>query len=235
MNLTRPRTFTEESLWTGCDSWPELEIRREERRRIGRELHDSTSQLLVAIQLNLASLRQNSENNETRLLFSVLDSTLQELHSEVRAIASTRDAPAPHIEDLPGSLQTMAAKFGQRTNIDIKVDVQGRYVPGSPEVATCLYRIAQEALANVARHAAARGVRLCLRCRKTLLKLTIEDDGVGFASDANAAARHDEGNGLANIRQRVAELKGRLSLERLPQGSRLSVTLGRLPAPRASA
>jgi len=199
-------------------------IRRDERQRIGRELHDSTSQLLVALQLNLACLKASSEQAANRELFCALDQTLQELHSAVRAVSSS-DETLSLQEILPLALSAMATHFRILANIKVTLDIQGNYVPQAAEVEMSLYRIAQEALANVARHSHATEVRLQLDCTKSgTLKLTIEDNGVGFGSGGQADL-HETGTGIGNIRQRVHDMGGYLLLKRLRRGSRVAVTI----------
>jgi two-component system NarL family sensor kinase len=199
-------------------------VRREERGRIARELHDSVSQLLVSLQLDLACLKVSSDDACAHQLFSDLDNTLQTLHSEVRALSSSAAAPFLR-ERLPAALRAMATRFTLLTQIKVTQDVRGHYVSRPKDVEMSLYRIAQEALANVARHAHAKTVKLQLDYRKNgTLTLTIEDDGVGFGISKEAGPR-EAGVGMKNMRSRVREMGGRLSLKRLPGGSQLSVSI----------
>jgi len=202
-------------------------IRREERGRIGRDLHDSTSQLLVALQLNLECLKQSSKPANSRRLFLALEQILQELHSEVRGISSFDD-PSSLEEDLPAALRTMAAHFELLTQIKLRVDFPGHYVCPADGVEISLYRIAQEALANVARQAEATEVMLQLEfCKNGVLELSIEDNGVGFGNSREVELS-EAGTGMENIRRRVRDMGGRLALSQLRHGSRLAVTI---PAP----
>ena len=198
-------------------------VRSEERGRIGRELHNSTSQLLVALQLNLACLKARSKNADTQQLFCALDDTLQELHSAVRAV-SLSDATPSLRDGLPAALRGMATRFALVAKIEVTQDVLGTYMSQPKDVEMSLYRIAQEALANVARHAHARKVKLQLDCRKCgTLKLTIEDDGVGGI--CQKAGLPEVGTGLGNIRKRVRDMGGHLSLKQLPAGSRVALSI----------
>ena len=200
-------------------------VRNGERQRIRRELHDSTSQLLVALQLNLGCLKAASQTAETRQLFCALDQTLQELHSAVRAVSSCDEALSLQ-EPLPLALEAMTTHFAILTNITATLKVKGSCVSRTADVEMSLYRIAQEALANVARHAHATEVRLQLDYTKTgTLKLTIDDDGVGFRT-CTEVDLPENGTGMGNIRQRVHEMDGHLQLSRLRHGSRLAVTIG---------
>ena len=208
-------------------------VRRDERDRIGRELHDSTSQLLVALQLNLACLKQSPKPAEARRLFLALDQILHELHCEVRSISSLGESFSLR-EDLPAALRTMATHFELLTHIKLTLDMPSNYVKRSDGAEKSLYRIAQEALANVARHAEATEVTLRLDSRKSgILELSIEDNGVGFGHSGEVEPS-EAGTGMENIRRRVRDMGGRLALSRLRRGSRLAVTMSAVPPPTAS-
>src|SRR5688500_17346502 len=141
MNVASPLSSALQSSPTQAGD--EAHIRRDERRRIGRELHDSTSQLLVVLQLNLACLKESSEDADTHELFSVLDETLQKLHAEVRAVSSSSEMPSLQ-ESLPAALRAMTTRFALLTHIKVTLDVQGHYVSQADDVEMSLYRIAQE-------------------------------------------------------------------------------------------
>ena len=132
---------------------------------------------------------------------------------------------------LPAALEAMAATFGSITNLPIAVEIEGQYVTPGEQHEQSLFRIAQEALANVQQHANARFVTVRLTSIASLLKLTIADDGVGFASERRFPC--DCGRGLQNIRLRVREFNGRFRFHPLPHGSLLSVAID-LPAIPAS-
>jgi two-component system, NarL family, sensor kinase len=199
-------------------------VRCQERGRIARELHDSTSQLLIALQLNLACLKASSENADTHQLFCSLDDTLRELHFAVRAVSSS-DATPSLTDDLPAALRAMAMRFALFAKIEVTQDVRGNCVSWPKDAEMSLYRIAQEALANTARHAHAKKVKLQLDYRRNgTLKLTIEDDGVGFGFSQEAGLP-EVGTGIRNIRERVRDMGGHLSLKRLPAGSRVAVSI----------
>ena len=209
-------------------------VRRDERGRIGRELHDSTSQLLVALQLNLACLRQSSKPADSRRLFLTLDQILQELHCEVRSISSLGESSLLE-EDLPAALRTMATHFELLTKIKVTLGLPSGYVCRGDGAEMSLFRIAQEAFANVARHAEATEVMLRLNSHKNgALTLSIEDNGVGFGKSGEVELPQ-AGTGMENIRRRVRDMGGRLALTHLRRGSRLAVTIPAPPSPAGAA
>jgi len=198
----------------------ELEIRLDERHRIGRELHDSLSQLLVGLQLGLACLKGRIADAEFGPYFAEFNSIIAELHSGIRSVTSMRDVVPLESGQLPLALEAMANRFTHLTGIAIVVVVEGDYVPQPAQLESCIYRIAQEALANV-RHAEATTAGIRLWSSASSVRVTIEDDGVGF----NGKGAHG-GLGIRNIRYRVRELHGRLSIRRLRRGSRICAAFG---------
>jgi signal transduction histidine kinase len=208
----------------------ELRIRLDERDRIARELHDSTSQLLVALELQLMRLRQLPLARDSGAFDDVmaeLSATLSDLHMEVRGIVN---AEAFDCHSLTNSLPLMVEAFSLRTGIAADAHVGGLASGISREIASALYRIAQEALANVTRHSRALNVRLDLSTGSDRVILRVADDGVGFPSAA-AMAR---GRGIANMRARLDELGGRLSLRNLGRGALVEARIDLKPSGRAA-
>jgi signal transduction histidine kinase len=184
----------------------------EERNRLARELHDSVKQHLFSLAMAASGIR-------TRL--DVLPDLPGDLAEMVREVETTAQAAQREmtrlIEDLrPGSLQErgLAAAlndytllFGAREHILIYLEVQGNDALLPPSIAESFYRVAQEALHNVARHARATRVDVNLRCMPAQATLTIRDNGVGF--DTGQARR---GMGLANMQERLMDVGGRLDI-----------------------
>lgn len=200
----------------------ELQIRIDERCRMGRELHDSTSQLLVALQLRLMFFRDQSASAEWRTAVMDIDSTIAALHHEIRSVTAANDSLPVTPRSLPAKLKEMAHRFGRLTDLNVTIECSTPCVPQPTPVATALFRIAQEALANARRHGRARNVQVRLNSNGTSVRMTIDDDGIGLPSELT-----NRGLGLANARTRVRELGGRFSVRRLKAGTRLAVTINR--------
>ncbi|MFN2284943.1 MAG: ATP-binding protein [Anaerolineae bacterium] len=193
----------------------------EERNRLARELHDSVKQHLFSLTMTASAIRTHFEAFQ-RAPESISPATIADLGDMVREI----EAAAQHaqrettrlIEDLrPGSLQEqgLAAAlndytllFGAQEHLLIYLEVagDGKHLP--PMVSEALYRVVQEALHNVARHAKATRVDVHLRCTSDRVALTIEDNGIGFDT-----TQHGPGLGLANMQERMLNIGGRLTLE----------------------
>ena len=205
----------------------------EERGRIARELHDSIGQALTAIGLNLSIARRDLQRRPEAVgqhleeAKRLIGETLDDLH---RLVFDLRP-PALDNLGLIAALEAYARDFSARSGV--KVDLQADELEPrlAFEAETTLYRICQEALTNIAKHARARNVTVHLGQSESRLNLTISDDGVGFdtggAADSRAAP---EGVGLLNMERRAEELGGRFQIESAPQqGTTIRVSISRDP------
>jgi len=188
----------------------------EERNRLARELHDSVKQHLFSLAMTASAIRTH---------FDALPDISDELAEMVRTVetnARTAQREMTHlIEDLrSGSLeeQGLAAALndytlllGAREHLLVYLDVQGDDTLLPPSVAKALYRVAQEALHNVVRHARATRVDVQLRCIPEQVALTLHDNGIGFD---NSQARR--GLGLANMQERMMAIDGQVAVESQP-------------------
>jgi signal transduction histidine kinase len=182
-----------------------------ERKRLARELHDETGQALTSILLGLKSLEQGaSEEDRERVadLRELVVSTLQDVRRlavELRPAALDDFGLAPALERL---VETHRAHDGVAIDIEVRLG-EGR-LPA--DVETTVYRIVQEALTNVVRHASAERISILVARKNDSVVAVIEDDGAGFDPDRVSADRL----GLAGIRERVGLLGGRLRVEAAP-------------------
>jgi signal transduction histidine kinase len=201
----------------------------EERRRIARELHDDTIQSLLAVSRRL-ELYQSTENDPERQKQIV---TLQEMVTNtlvgIRQI--NRDLRPLILEDLGliPALQTLvrAARQGEGAVPHARFETIGAQIQLDTKQELALYRIAQEALANIRKHAQATGVSVTLFFDNRMVRLEIYDDGKGFDVPPSLTdfAQHDC-FGLLGIQERVWTVSGTLSIQSSPgQGTKLSVTV----------
>lgn len=185
----------------------------EERERLARELHDGVKQHLFSLSMTASALRVRIDAHDT------VPEDVSEMACEVETTANTVQRtltrliedlrPAPLQEQgLAAALNDYALLFGAREHILVHLDVEGDDTLLSPLVAEALYRVAQEALHNVARHARATRVNVRLRFLPQQVVLVLRDDGVGF--DANEAHR---GLGLGNMQDRIVSVGGRLQID----------------------
>ena len=189
-----------------------------ERQRLARELHDSTAQLLVAVGLLLSNLKRHSANHESVRVVEEIQELMAEAQKEIRSISYLAHPPALEKMGLIGATKALVEGFARRTDLEASFDFAGEPVPISEAAQGAIYRVAQEALSNVHRHARATTVAALLCFRGSTVHLIIADDGVGISSESRAG-KGGAGVGLASMRSRIAELGGRLSIRRLSPGT----------------
>ncbi|MCW2963158.1 MAG: sensor histidine kinase [Actinomycetia bacterium] len=177
-----------------------------ERRRLARELHDETGQALTSVLLGLKAV-ETAEDAPAALarLRELVVATLQ----DVRRLAVELRPKALDDFGLVPALERLVETFTEATGISVEFESQLGAERLQPEVETTLYRIVQEALTNIAKHAGARRVSVLLVRRPGVVSALIEDDGLGFGRDEEARG----GIGLAGMRERLALLDGKLTTE----------------------
>lgn len=200
-----------------------LHAQEEERRRMARDLHDSASQLLVALQLNLLQIKLERAGPNLDKLLADCSTLLDQIQNEIRTFSFIHHPPSLAIEGIGKALEKLAAGFAKRSGLGVETFINEIREP-SRNVEATLYRIAQEALANIHRHAGATLVKLWLAGRDSFIDLTIEDDGIGFDLDVSTAPT-PLGVGITGMKERVAELGGSLSIRKLKKGSSVTVSL----------
>ena len=191
-----------------------IATQEDERKRIARELHDSTSQnltsLMVGIKTMSATCKDPAMKTEAEKLRNVAAQTLDEIHN-----ISMRLRPRV-LDDigLSAALEKLVGEWQVRYKIPVDLLLQCGPQRLSAEIETAIYRIVQEALTNIARHASARSVSILVEERNGHLLAVVEDDGRGFDSAGKTGDRH---LGLVGIRERAELLDGRLTIESSPE------------------
>jgi PAS domain S-box-containing protein len=187
-----------------------VQAQEEERRRISREIHDGLGQLLTAIKLNLEILEDSLPTHDdagTRIaeVKQMLDSVLK----EAREISYNLMPSVLDDFGLGPGLQSLCEQFSKHTGLKVSFNEHGLSERLTPDVEIGLYRIVQEALNNVAKHAEAKEVEVQIVRHSNRLRLTIEDDGKGM--DAGLPARKPRGGGgtgLVSMRERASSFSG---------------------------
>ena len=196
----------------------------EERRRIARELHDSTSQALTSLLVGLRNLEDSPDSGvlHTRLedLRALVGVTLDDVHALVWQLRPTV------LDDLgfAAALQRLVEEYRTRYGIAVDFLMHGVAERLSPELETTLYRIVQEGLTNIARHAQAHNASVLIERHDHGIRIIIEDDGRGF--DPDQVRQQEQSLGLQGIRERARLFGGDLIIESQPgQGTSLFVRL----------
>ncbi|MEZ4519756.1 MAG: GAF domain-containing sensor histidine kinase [Chloroflexota bacterium] len=198
----------------------------EERGRLAREIHDTLGQNLAAITLHMETADALFEAGAApEAIWGTIRKTLELSRTGLQeARRSMLDLRAVPLEgrSLSEALQQLVEAFRERNGITVSCHLAGAHYPVPVRVEVAVYRIVQEALANIEQHASAQQVRLDLTADPDMLYLTIEDDGQGFQPESMPPERF----GLVGINERVRLLGGRLDLQSDPQtGTRLQVTI----------
>ena len=191
-----------------------------ERSRIAREVHDELAQRLTVQRMDLVWLRRRlpAANPE---LHPKIDEILEGMEKTREVLGKIIREIRPRILDdlgLAPTLEYSAQDFREKTGIDVTLSLPQGEIPVDSSVATHLYRIAQEALTNVARHANASRVILSLSAGSGRLTLSVQDDGSGYAPGDREGR---ESFGILGMRERTAHLGGTLEISTLPGGGTL--------------
>ncbi|HIV70220.1 MAG TPA: cache domain-containing protein [Candidatus Aquabacterium excrementipullorum] len=185
----------------------------EERAHLARELHDGTSQTLVAGKLLIESAVVELEGRG-QTPPDALAQALKRLNDALHEVRHLSHSLRPTLLDtlgLPAALAHLASEFGQHAGLRIDAHTEGPEIDLPDEVKTVLFRVAQEALTNVAKHAQATQVDLSLAFEPDHIELRVNDNGQGFDVD-EVSAHPTAGIGLRNMRERLAAIGGRLEV-----------------------
>jgi signal transduction histidine kinase len=183
-----------------------------ERRRLARELHDETGQALTSILLGLRAVEETGSAEEMRAATSDLRELVVGTLQDVRRLAVQLRPKALDDFGLAAALERLAQTFSEATDMQVEIEAQLGDERLPSEVETTLYRIVQEALTNIVKHAEAARVSILLVRRPTTATVVIEDDGKGFDPEEVRA----DGLGLIGMRERVQLHDGRLAIESTP-------------------
>jgi len=202
----------------------------EERRRIGRDLHDSTGQTLAALELGLAQLMHDTGSAalDRRALLEHCADLAMQCSTEIRTASYLLHPPLLDELGLLSALRWLADGFRQRSAIDVRLDLPETMERLPRDNELCLFRVAQEALTNVHRHAASPWVSIRLKSQSDTVTLEVEDVGRGMlrAGDSETpGSTPSMGVGLAGMRERIRQIGGTLSVESTSRGTRVRCTL----------
>jgi len=200
-----------------------IEAQETERARLARQLHDDFSQRLALLAVNLHLLRGALPETAAKLREAVngLHAGVQELARDVRRMS--QDLHPARLEQLGlvSAVRGLCADLSASRGLPIRCDARDVPLDLPGDVALCLYRVAQEALQNVIRHASAGSALVELTGGTEDVRLAVTDDGRGFDP---AATRRKDALGLANMRERMRSISGRLTIESRPgRGTRVEV------------
>lgn len=193
-----------------------------ERLRLGRELHDSTGQSIAALRLGIARLRRSIDPHTDSGELDAMEGTLKTLHESIRAVTRSCSVSPVHSMGMTEAMQTLVEGFGLVTGLRVSLRLDELAGNVAMEMQAGVYRLVQEALVNVHRHAAARRAEVRILVYGGLLHVLVVDDGAGFAA---AAGGPSPGVGLRGMWSRVKELGGQFVLGQLGSGVAVAAVL----------
>lgn len=181
-----------------------------ERKHLAREVHDELGQLLTAMRMDLGMLRPHGlRDPAVARLAEDMNMLLDQMFKVTRQVVTSL-RPAALDAGLVAALEWLAEDFGRRAGIRCQIDAGGQDLPVPEALAGIVFRLVQESLTNVARHAHATQVAITLRQEAGVLHLRVQDDGRGFDY---ATVRHQPGYGLLSMRERVLSLGGTIAFD----------------------
>jgi signal transduction histidine kinase len=203
-----------------------LHAQEKERQRIAIELHDSTSQRMAGLALSLGSLRRRIDDPAVRALLDEMDLQVREAAQETRVLAYLLNASGREREGLEASARRFAEGFGRRTGLETAFEAKGPVDAIDAGGRHAVFRVIQEALTNVYRHAGATKVKVSLASRDGSLVLRVADDGRGLPCAASEGPDETPlGVGIPGMRSRIEQLGGTLDIRSDAGGAVVTATL----------
>lgn len=207
-----------------------LQLQDEERRRLGRELHDSLAQSVLAVNLSLAQAMQPSDSldERSRRALSEARHILQQMSREIRTLSYLLHPPLLDELGLVSAVKEYAEGFSERSGIKLDLNIQAGFGRLSQESETALFRIVQESLSNIQRHSGSQTAKIHLHTGSAWVNLEVSDRGRGM--DKNAIERGNGsgtrlGVGILGMRERMAQLGGKLEIESNSRGTTVKATI----------
>ena len=202
-----------------------MNAQEEERARIARELHDDLNQQIAALSIAMGNLKRHipPEQTEARGQSDRVHQKLVQLSEAVRRISHELHPAVLEYSGLAAALRAYCDEFGALTGVQVSLRINGSFDSVPSSTALCVYRVTQEALQNVAKHAKVNAVTIGLNHSPGLLRLTVADAGVGMEP---TRAEGSPGLGLVSIKERTRLVGGSLATTSKPnQGTTVTVTI----------
>jgi two-component system NarL family sensor kinase len=206
-----------------------LRVQDEERRKVARDLHDSTGQTLTALKISVALLqRKVHHDKQTSVELAAIAGLVDEALQEIRTTSYLLHPPLLDESGFTSAAQWYLAGFAQRSGIKVRVDFASEVERLPNQIENALFRVLQESLTNVHRHSGSFEVDVRLRREGPVVILEVRDYGCGFSKKFPSSTRvsiPESGVGLAGMRERLNELEGELEIESANPGTRIRATV----------
>jgi two-component system, NarL family, sensor kinase len=206
-----------------------LKVQDEERRKLSRDLHDSTCQTLTALRIGVAMLEKKCDHDpSTRMLLVDLASLADQALAEIRTMSYLLHPPLLDEVGFACAAEWYLEGFGKRSGIKVVSEIEnsGQRLPSRVEIV--LFRVLQESLTNVQRHSGASDVSVGFKRLPTVLILEIRDFGKGISEERLRRLKQSSaegGVGLAAMRERVLEINGKIEMQSGAYGTFVRATI----------
>jgi PAS domain S-box-containing protein len=199
-------------------------IRDEERRKLGRELHDSQGQYLAAIKMNLELIETTQDSLDTLQQGALKEaiSLLARSMKEIRVISHLLHPPLLDEIGLQAVVPWYISSFSERSGIQVDLEMPESVTKLPDPVELAVFRVLQECLTNVHRHSGSKSATVKLQPNGSTITLEVHDQGNGLATDGDP--NHFAGVGITGMRERVRELGGEFDIRFSPQGTHVKAT-----------
>lgn len=200
-----------------------LRLQDDERRKIARELHDSTAQSLSALEMNMSLLEPVMGDEYMQRIVAETRQIARDCCLELRTISYLLHPPLLDEVGLPFAIEWFTDGFTKRTSIQVTLQIMPDFPRLESEVETTLFRIVQEAMSNIYRHSGASRAWITLAVNNSAINLEIRDNGSGFHEAEGNKGGSVSGVGFAGMRERLAQVGGRVEIRSSPYGVSVSV------------
>jgi len=210
-----------------------LQIQDEERRRIARELHDSSGQLIAALAINLGKMAEQLKGTNSVFAKDTEESEqlVQQLSQEIRTMSYLLHPPLLDEIGLTEALRWYIQGLAERSGLQISLNVAKDFERLSREMELALFRLVQECLTNIHRHSGSRTAVIAIARKDGIVSLDICDEGKGITLDKLSRLQsHSSGVGMRGMNERVRQFGGEMKVESNDNGTKISFVL---PAPDA--
>jgi len=201
-----------------------LHSQEEERRRIARELHDSSGQIIAALQMTLIPLEQEAQKQQPELAASVKESInlVEQLSKELRTVSYLLHPPLLDEAGLPSAIRWYVEGFSERSKIPVDLEITPDFGRLSHELEMTLFRIIQECLTNIHRHANGQGATVHIGRSVEEVLVEVQDNGKGFggwSAGQSSSKTVREGVGIRGMRERVKQIGGTFEIRSSDSGT----------------
>lgn len=198
-----------------------------ERRRMARDLHDTTGQELAVILMSLNHLCKSIDTPGFNAKPAIEDAVglVRKVEDEIRTLAYILHPPMLDELGLRSALGWYVEGFAKRSKIDVDLDIPATMPRLSKDKEIAIFRVVQECLSNVLRHSGSATARICADAQNGHLRLSVEDSGRGFAASPQRSVKHGKvtlGVGILGMRERLQQLGGFLDIESKPAGTKIT-------------